>query len=317
MPRSSGRTSPEIKRTPQLEAHFASAKKRRARWRCLLRRMAIAAIAVLILVGAIWAAVRSPAFRLRQIITRGNTTVTADQVQSVLQSQILSRGWLVRVLGSENLLVWPTRFTPEQLALLPVVSEVKANKDYLDRKIELTVVERQPLGVWCQEIAKSDPRYAGGFGEARERGARSEESADNLANSLDSRQFASCWWFDKEGFIIRPASYVEGGLILIVHDSTVRPLGVGHYVLPSKLMLNLLAIAQAVTDANLTPRALRVQDIALEEVEMILMNGPKLLFSLRLPAPDVAAVIHSVADKSDLQSLEYVDFRVEGKVYYK
>lgn len=257
-----------------------SSKRRRAR-RGLFWGAILLALG-LIVVGALWVVVRSNLFKVQEVEIVGATYVSPDAVRDFLDTNV-ALGQVARFLGSENLLAWPDRFEEGDLADLPALSSLRVEKNYFKRSVTVEVEERERVGIWC--FARAEPK--------------------------------NCFWFDRGGILFMPGYFAEGSLIPLLDDHSREPLALGGTALPARSMPNLISIFSALDSIDLSIREIRLDDLGKEEVEARTYDGLRLLFSLRFPAIGVADAIVAVRKITPLSELQYIDFRVENKVYYK
>lgn len=123
----------------------------------------------------------------------------------------------------------------------------------------------------------------------------------------------NCYWFNDEGFVFEVAPRPEGRLIMvideIVSDKTVE---VGDQIVASEHWVNLKAVADSWLFKDFLIKDFFV-DNKKQETILITEKGLKFYFSLRFsPTNNLAAV-----KKISLQNLDYIDLRVENRVYYK
>ncbi|MEK7077437.1 MAG: hypothetical protein AAB967_04385, partial [Patescibacteria group bacterium] len=70
-------------------------------------------------------------------------------------------------------------------------------------------------------------------------------------------------------------------------------------------------------EAGVNWKEVRLNDLRLQEVEARVYGGPRMRFSMRFPADNALGVIQSLMAKPEFPRLEYLDFRVERRAYYK
>jgi hypothetical protein len=195
----------------------------------------------------------------------------------------VGRGPVTRFLGPDNILAWPDEFTGGDLSALPAATALQVDKHFFRHAVTVRVSERERVGIWCFE--SGDPEV--------------------------------CFWFDRGGVLFMPGYAAEGNLTPVLRDHSRDPLVLGAIALPQRLLTNLLTVFSALDSLHLSIREVRLEDLALEEVRVLTHEGPSLLFSLRFPATGVANAVAVVGNQAALSQLEYIDFRVEGKVYYR
>ncbi len=261
---------------PELQAR---ARCRRRRW--FLALATAGAGLVLILFFAFL--VRAPLFRVRQVEISGNEETGREEVISFLESEVLKGGGWRTYLGASHLLAWPDSIPAESLADLPMLKRVTIVKDWLNKKVSITVEERKVFGIWCQDTE-------------------------------DTR----CFWFDEDGTLLSPSPQVSGSLILMVRDASGAELSAGSKMLPAAEISNAFSVFRVLRESGVGVREIRVEDRSLAEMKVRLENGPALYFSLRFPADNALAVLRSLdSQSSEFMGIQYIDFRVENRAYYK
>lgn len=244
------------------------------------------------IVGA-WAVIYSPLFKIKSIEISGNKNVPSDDVMTLAKADIFRGSLIKRALGIRNILIWPGKFSSEILEYYPEIKSASVAKNYIGRKITISVEERQPLGAWCLKAASL--------------------SADNIQAGDES----NCFWFDEQGFIFKRAMSMEGSIFTVVDDYSQKTPGLRSKILPDSLVENAFSVFRAIAASGLRVKEIRLNDLALEEMEVDTYDGPKIYFSLRFAADSAPDVINSLRQKSIFGGLQYVDFRVENRVYYK
>ena len=256
----------------------------------------------LVSVAVLWTIIYSPLFRVKNVEITGNKNVPSEDIMTLMKADIYRGSFTKRALGMRNILIWPQKFSEDILKFYPEVKSASVEKNYLERKIRIVVEEKQPFGVWCLKgLAGAD--------------------ANTTAVSSD------CFWFDSDGIIFKKAMEVEGNLIISLNDYSQKNLGLNRKILPDRFVSNIFSIFKAVSQSGLRVKEMRFNNLSLEEMEVDTYNGlptgsslkagPKIYFSLRFPADNIPDIINSLKEKSSFNGLQYVDFRVENRVYYK
>ena len=229
--------------------------------------------------GICYFALRTGFFRTKDISVTGNKDISSQDVLSAVRAQIFNDSYFKYIFGFNNMLIWPKKLENIN-KLIPKIKSIEIDKSYLDKKIIIKVVERQGYGVWCVE-----------GGEAK------------------------CFSFDDEGIIFSRGMPSEGSLIHNIRDYSERQLGMLLPVLSIDRFAHLKEIFDVLEAEGLNYKFLEIQNLKLEEVRVINSTGPAIFFSLRF-SPDFAkAAIKEIG--GGIGKLQYIDFRVENKVYYK
>lgn len=223
-----------------------------------------------------------PLFRVRSVLVEGLGYISKDRVDSLLKARITGNSPIKNLLGMRNMLVWPDALTSQDLKLLPEASSITIQKDQLRGRIVVRVTPREHRGIWC--FKRVDP--------------------------------PTCFWFDTKGTITRtPAT--EGSLILVVDDYARATIPSNNPVIAPEFIDNLFSIFDALARMNVNTKEIRVDDLESQEVHVPTFIGPTILFSLRFPATNTPAALQALEDKTPISKLEYIDFRIENRIYYK
>lgn len=273
--------------------------------------------------GASWLVLRSPLFHIQKITITGNEAVVTSDILSLLQSRILRSEPLKALLGFNNILIWPDGLSSGDLIFLPALKSLKIEKNYRERSVIVAVEERKPYGIWCYK-AQTDADFTQNDAENN----RSHPSASSLRESA-----SRCWWFDDEGIIFKRAIAAQGSLIVAVNDYSQTGHGLNSKILPGDFVSNAFSIFRVLQAGNLNLKEIRLRDLSREELEVATHSstplpstqlgaggsgaGPIIYFSLRFPADNALVVIENFLAKPGFDKLQYLDFRVENRVYYK
>jgi len=220
----------------------------------------------------------SPVFSIEKINITNNERVNNDEVLNFIKSNIFSNSIFKKVLGFQNILIWPN-YLKNNSNLLPEIKEVSIKKDYFHKNIEIKVLERKLYGMWCKEN--------------------------------------ECLWFDEAGYLFNKSPLSEGALILKVFDYSERKLGIGNFVLPQNLMSNLIQVFDVLQKAQINFYSAELKNLENEEIAIKTQDGPTIYFSLNFPPPDISFIKKKIEEKRDFNSLKYLDLRIENKVFYK
>lgn len=255
--------------------------KKRRRRRGLYIEIAIVILVAAAALGFFWWLIfRAQIFRIDSIEIKKSDSLSDGEVRTYLEGRLMS-SWWNRKLGINNFLVWPGELEEKDLADFPKAKAMVMDKGYWSHKLTVEVVERDRAGIWCA---------------AKEQG--------------------KCFWFDGDGLIFADAPDIDGNLIVTVKDGSQANLAVGGKILPDKYIKNFFSIVDVLKKVQATGQ-IRLEDLALEEVSVSAENSPKLYFSLRFPADNTAAVVESLRSSSDFGKIQYIDFRIPNRAYYK
>lgn len=266
-----------------MQAYRTKTGIKRKRERAILLSIYIVCGVLLFATLVLWFILRSGAFRIERIEIQGAERITEDEIMTFLRSQVPASS-LSRPLTARNILAWPKGFSEDALRLLPEASAVSVSKDFTSRVVTAQVTEREREGIWCVEQGEENTK---------------------------------CLWFDGGGRAFGRTVGGEGNLIPVVHDRTGRKVGIGSNVLEGEELPNFLSILEVLKRMSLSIREVRIESLELGDVEVATHEGPFFYFSLRFPAWNALAGLEEIKRETDLTVIEYADFRIENRVYYK
>ncbi|HVO28955.1 MAG TPA: hypothetical protein VMT81_03165 [Candidatus Paceibacterota bacterium] len=279
----------------QIDSYVSERRRKQKKRRKYFWSVAVFLAAYLVFLSIVALFVRLPAFHEQRITIVGNSAVSAADITNLLQASVIKDGNLLAapdnglkaMLGFTNMLVWPGALPTSTVAVIPQLADVSIAKDYFLHTITVTVAERQPFAVWCLMAAE------------------------------DSSSSDACYWIDDTGTAFQRTLDTQGGVISVIHDYAQGGVALGGKVLPADLLANLLSVLGVLRSSGVGVEDISIRDLALQEVDVTTSAGPLLKFSLHFPADNDLAILGNLAAKPDFGDLQYVDFTVQNRVYYK
>lgn len=290
--RKNGSRSPET----YVPDDYNERRGKRSRWFLIFLISSV----FLVFLAITWFLLRTPFFRIKNIEVVGIDNVTREAVISLLRSKVINGSFLKSFLGVNHFLNWPNGISEKDLLFLPAVKNIDVEKNYRERSVVIKVKERKPYGIWCHQ-AQTD----------------ADGTRINAENGLRESASDSCWWFDDEGIIFKRAVRAEGSLIIAVDDYSGKDFGLRSEILPERLKANAFSVFEILEKGVIAIKEIKLNDLKLEELEVLTYEGPKIYFSLRFQAENSIVALEDLVSKSGFKNLEYLDFRVENRVYYK
>lgn len=300
----------------ELDSYLSEQQKKRKERRRYAFVFLVCLIIYALLVGASWLVLRSPLLYIKKITIEGNKAVPNERVMDLLWSRIIGGKFANALLGFNNILIWPKEISPAGLFLFPEIKSLEISKDYKTMAVSVRVTEREPYGIWCLW----EPQMNADVTQINaDNSTVGNISGNQRQNPRISAVAASdeCRWFDDDGVLFRRAVAAEGGLITTVDDYSQKNLGLYSTILPQELVPNAFSAFNVLKSSGLNIKEIRLNDLALQELEVLTYDGPKFYFSLRFPADNDLTVIQNLMAAPNFNKLQYLDFRVENRAYYK
>ena len=226
--------------------------------------------------------IRSDFFKIKNFEIKGTELSDAAVIKETLISEMAAAEKWRSFVGSDNIIFWAFGKKPDfKTATAPFLASLSIQTDLPQRKLVVSVKEKELFAVWC------------------------------LPEN-------NCWSVAKNGVAYAPAPDLEGSLILKFTDENARNLNLGDLVLPSdRWFENILKTLAAIKENGLPVSAVRIKSFALEEWEAELYPGLTFYFSLNSVPDNFGEVMKNLAKKVELNKLTYLDFRVPNRIYYK
>lgn len=218
----------------------------------------------LVAAGAVYLIWFTSAFRIQAIEVNGGT----PSQQEVLKAN-----------PSGNMLFWKPPINEKDY---PQIAKLEIKRNFFERKITVTLEERQKEIIWCLE------------------------------------KIQHCLWVDKTGFAFTPAPFTTGTLVevKVIRDYSEREVKVGENVLAPRYFQHLKAVFDLLVELNLPVSEVKIENIDYREAIADLSTGPDMYFSLLFDPGFARDVVEKLKASGEWNSLRYIDLRVENRAYY-
>lgn len=164
----------------------------------------------------------------------------------------------------------------------PVILELKIHKNLFKRKLEIDIKEREEIGIVCSSN--------------------------------------KCFYFDKEGIVFQNAPITSGSLITIVQDYSNRNYELGDKISNKEFIDTILEINEDLYDeTGLKILSFNIDSYPIKELKAITHEGWYILFSTERNIKNQLLVLKVGLDEKikNRSNLQYVDLRIENRIYYK
>lgn len=222
-------------------------------------------------------------FMVKDISVAGARLVPSSLVTSAVEADTVGANRIAAALGPQNILFWLLADrTPSLSSRFPEIRKVVVTPSFWDRTVSIAITERDVTGVLCKTAT------------------------------------GECYGIDANDIVFTPVPTVEGSLILRFDDTSTSTVVLGNpYLQDPAWMQNIVSTLSIMEAGGFSPSSVRVDASSLEEWEAVLPSGLVFRFSLHFVPDNLAAVLKDIAAKTDIATLQYFDFRVKDRVYYK
>jgi len=224
-----------------------------------------------------------PVFKIKTIEISGNKEIKAEEIRDILNYKNI-------LLASKE------KIKNDLMKKFPLIAELEIKINLVKRKIELNLKEREEFGIVCQaEKIKQE--------------------------NVEIEQTKNCFYIDKKGVIFEEAPQTSGSLIILVKDYSDRDYGIGDNIFEENI-INFIAEAKDFLLSEVNIKVIDFDNLSfpVDDLKVITGEGWYILFNLQKEARNQLLALKAVLDekiKDQRQTLQYVDLRIENRVYYK
>lgn len=245
-------------------------------------------------IAALYFLVRGDIFRVREIKVSGSRIFGPEEIiKIIIPHAIPDYPWRA-LLSPNHMLFW--QFAENRKInsrIVPIFESVSAKPDWGGRVVKIDIKERSIFGIWCG-------------------------NGNIIGGAQSEKQNEECFAFDREGVIFSRAPQAEGSLFFLIRNENPFSGFLGGNILPRRdWMRNVFDAVSVINDHNRNANLAIIKNYAVEEWEVRLWDGPRLLFSLNFIPQNLSGLLQNLDKKFDLDKLEYIDFRVQNRIFYK
>jgi hypothetical protein len=188
-------------------------------------------------------------------------------------------------IQSINILLMTTNGLENKLLKnFPKIAAVEIKKNITKRTIAVTIIEREGLGIICKE---------------------------NTGN---------CFYVDKNGIIFEDAPQTSGSLILLIKDFSSEEFSLGKKILEEQIITSITDFRKNLfSQTNIKINWFEIYTSPPKESKIITSEGWYLLLDLTRDTEKQLSILKAALNEKikDRENLEYIDLRIENRIYYK
>jgi cell division septal protein FtsQ len=205
-------------------------------------------------------------------------------------------------------------FLPEEkiksgiLENLPEVKSVIVAKDFKSHSLIIKIEERQRSAIWCRVLVKEPNQVSSSTGQKTNQ------------NESGFGPIEKCFFVDDQGFVFKPAPIFSGGPVATVYDETIQSIEIKDKVSSEKTLSFVLAAKKELGANNLDLTDFVIKSRSLGDLEILTSGSWRIYLNINNSVKDQIYSLKRVLEeeiKEKIGQLEYIDLRVENKVYYK
>lgn len=231
--------------------------------------------------GIVWFTLNSSFLKINKFEVSRSPYYSQNEVFKEIKEYKIGQNPLLATLGPRNILFWALSSSDKTPPELSAASSVKVDVSLFKRKVSAAIESRDVFGVACN-ISKD------------------------------------CYTFNEKGTVLTRAPYVEGNLVLRVEFTNKdKKFVLGKKILPrEEWNKNLIETLKQVKESKFEIENVKIKDLKLREW-VLSLPSVDLYFDLNFVPEQLPNVLKRLRNKTDFSEIEYVDFRVRDRVYYK
>jgi len=219
----------------------------------------------------------SPLFRVRAINVYGNKEI---ETQNIEKSIGRTNVLLITGRGLENKL----------LKEFPKIAEIKIEKNVFKKTLTITLKEREKTGIICK--------------------AEKINGAETVKD---------CFYFDKNGIVFENAPQTSGALMLLIKDFSSTQLALGNKILEPELIGSMIEIKNNFPQAGNGIAWFELSMLPPKEIKAVTIKSWYILFDATRDMIKQFLILKTALSEkiTNTDNLEYIDLRIENRIYYK
>lgn len=237
----------------------------------------------LVLGGVVYFLFFARLFDIRTVTINGPDNLPKTEIAGQINSWLDARIWGIK--HRSNSLI----FRADRLENILANQFLRVESLHISQKskheVEVNVIERQPDGIWCF-------------------------SKDN-----------KCFYYDSSGLAYEEVPDSEGFIFTKVTDGLHDDPGLGSKIVQESWLKNITVASDLLKKGGLDPVKLVIPENSLDEFDAQVAQGWKIFFSTSTNITDqVNSLFEFLKNKKSSNpgiSFEYIDLRIQDRIYYK
>jgi len=224
----------------------------------------------------------SPLFKIKAVEVFGNREVSSEEVKNSFNY-------------GNIFLTTESKVRDDLIKIIPKISDLEISKNLIKRSVKLTIEERERLGITCQI---------------------SEQGTEN------NEQVGDCFYIDKKGVIFEDAPQTSGSLILLIKDYSQREFYLGKKIFEQRIVDFISQARQGLSsEIGLIALDFNVLSFPPKDLKVMTSEGWYIIFDLegdiKNQLRSIGAALNEKIKEEERKNLEYIDLRIENRIYYK
>lgn len=284
-------------------------RKSRTKKKRALKIIIVLALFFIFVAAVFYGLIFTPLFRIDKVFVEGAEIGFNEEIKKIA-NQKLAKIIFEKIPVNNQIFLPDKAIANEILNKFPEIKVVNIKTRLSDHSLTINFQLRQPSAIWCRVLVPDN---------LVEVSSSTDEAIISSAPST-LPEAENCFFIDNDRFVFKPAPILSGGIVPIVYEQMTRDLNIKDVVSNSKALQFILETKKQLDAANLNLTDFIISGQTLGDLEILSPDGWKIILNLDVsPAVQINALKRVLEEeiKEKRGQLEYVDLRVENRVYYK
>ncbi len=260
---------------------------------------------------AIYLLVFSEFFRIKNVIVSGNRAIGEEEIKKEILD--FSRKKFLKIFPRNLIFVKTADLESVVKSRFNNVVSGIAVKKVFPATVKVEIKEKPRDISWCNKVKIER------IGQAAKKSAQNEPNTSEAQNAPPASESAKCFFADENNVIYEKSGTEPSGSIMVFTDASIA---IGYKIADDQLKNFIRQIASEFnSQTGLPVVSAYIPSIASREVHLLTGEGWKVYLDVNRDLDGQILVLNNVLKNSilqpDRQKLDYIDLRVENRVYYK
>jgi hypothetical protein len=262
----------------------------------------------------------SDIFRVERIEIKGVEKIPASEIEKIVQENLKEKLW--QIIPQKSLILLST--AEIQKDILDSFAEIDS-VDFSKKLPGLLIVgikERKSVGIWCRlKDARADKQSGSEEDSAI---VTSSPLIIDDSDGFKKREIHNCFYIDRKGIIYQEAPLITGSLVLNIYGRKSDTVSIRDQVVSPDMIEFILSakegLKQIESVVGSSMAATDFEIVSWQDVGAKTSSGWQIYFNPTYSVESQLRALEIVLEeeiKKQVDSLEYIDLRIKGRVYYR
>jgi len=270
---------------------------------------------ILLIGGAIYLFLFSPVFKIKEIKISGSNLIAVERIQTVAGNVLQAK--IFKIIPRDTALVLINdKIRQDIFGSFPEIATVDVSRKNTSQ-LDISVTERKTAAVVCRVAANLSPLPSSFFPTPSAMAAATSSPAQEREKPPESEQ---CFFTDDSGFIYREAPEISGTLLPTFYSDDASLCQIRARAVSAVTIAFASAVKKELQSSGVDLTQFVLNNEINTELRVFTVEGWFIYFDMSRSALVQARVLETLLKdeiKTNRATLQYVDLRVEDRVYYR